>query len=228
MRRLRERRQEEAETLMARRESATAEANGARKRDSVGPRAAARSALDVMLTDAAIDDGGVRRFIKPTAAAKVAAALLRRPARLANRVGGLGQELGRIAAGRSEQAPAKSDRRFADPAWGENWLLRRLLQSYLATAETLDQLISDAELDWRTERQARFAAGNVLDAIAPTNFPWSNPAVLREIVDKGGAALPERHVPGAAPARQRRHEQVRGRRQPRAVAGIRGVADGGL
>ena len=45
------------------------------------------------------------------------------------------------------------------------------------------------ELDWRTERQARFAANNVLDALAPTNFPWSNPVVLREIVDQGGANL---------------------------------------
>ena len=51
----------------------------------------------------------------------------------------------------------------------------------------VDRLISDAELDWRTERQARFAAGNVLDALAPTNFPWSNPAVLKESIDAGGA-----------------------------------------
>lgn len=29
----------------------------------------------------------------------------------------------------------------------------------------------------------------MLDALAPTNFPWSNPAVLRETVDKGGANL---------------------------------------
>jgi poly[(R)-3-hydroxyalkanoate] polymerase subunit PhaC len=29
----------------------------------------------------------------------------------------------------------------------------------------------------------------VLDALAPTNFPWSNPVVLRETVDQGGANL---------------------------------------
>jgi polyhydroxyalkanoate synthase len=157
--------------------------------NSVGARAAARSALDVMLTDAAIDDGGVARFLKPAAAGKVAVALARRPRRLARRVGRLGGELGRVAAGSSESAPAKGDRRFADQAWQDNWLLRRVLQSYLAAVETVDDLISDAELDWRGERQARFAAGNILDALAPTNFPWSNPAVLREIVDTGGANL---------------------------------------
>ena len=55
--------------------------------------------------------------------------------------------------------------------------------------ETVDGLIDDAGVDWRTERQARLAAGNVMDALAPTNFPWSNPAVLREIVNTGGANL---------------------------------------
>jgi polyhydroxyalkanoate synthase len=163
---------------------------GATRRQSpVGARAAARSALDVMLTDAALEDGGLRRFIKPRAALEVAAGLARRPHLVASRLSGLGQELMRAAAGRSQLAPAKGDRRFADPAWSENWLLRRLLQSYLATADSLDALIGDAQLDWRTERQARFAAGNVLDALAPTNFPWSNPVVLREIVDKGGTNL---------------------------------------
>ena len=176
-------------TSTSKSKEAAAEAGGDREGDSIGARAAARSALDVMLTDAAIDDGGVHRGVKPTAAVKVAAALARHPGRLAGRVSGLGQEVARAAAGRSAKAPAKGDRRFADPAWSENWLLRRLLQSYLAAVEAVDELIDDAQLDWRTERQARFAAGNILDALAPTNFPWSNPAVLREIVDKGGANL---------------------------------------
>jgi polyhydroxyalkanoate synthase subunit PhaC len=157
--------------------------------EAVGAQAAARSALDVMLTDAALDEGGVGRFIKPTAAAKVAVKLARRPGRLAGRVRELGGEVGRAALGRSQLAPAKGDKRFADPAWQGNWLLRRVLQAYLAAAGTVEQLITDADLDWRTERQARFAATNILDALSPTNFPWSNPAVLHEIVDTGGANL---------------------------------------
>src|SRR6188474_1828051 len=97
---------------------------------SSGPRLAAQSALDVMLTDAAVEQGSVGRFIQPVASAKVAAKLALHP----NRV--------------------------ADRAWQQNWLLRRLLQSYLVTAETVDGLITDADLSWRTERQARFAANN--------------------------------------------------------------------
>ncbi|MET0816040.1 MAG: hypothetical protein ABWZ67_00720 [Solirubrobacteraceae bacterium] len=86
-------------------------------------------------------------------------------------------------------APARGDRRFGDPAWPQNWLLRRVLQGYLSAADAVDGVISAPELDWQTERQARFAAGNVLDAVAPTNFPWSNPTVFKAIVDDGGANL---------------------------------------
>jgi polyhydroxyalkanoate synthase len=160
-----------------------------RQRNGIGARAAARSALDVMLTDAATEQSGAGRFLQPTAAGKVIASLARRPNRVGRRVGDLGAEVARVIQGRSEVAPAKGDRRFADRGWQENWLLQRLMQGYLAASETVDGLIDDAELDWRTERQARFAAGNILDALAPTNFPWSNPVVMRETIDRGGANL---------------------------------------
>jgi polyhydroxyalkanoate synthase subunit PhaC len=154
-----------------------------------GVRAGARAGLDVLLTDAAVGNGGSSRFVQPRAAAAVTAGLVRRPRTVTRRVGALAAELARAAAGRSELAPVKGDRRFNDAAWKQNWLLRRLLHAYLAVGETTDELISDAGLDWQVERQARFAAGNILDALAPTNFPWSNPAVLRETVDQGGANL---------------------------------------
>ena len=152
-----------------------------------GPRAAAAASLEVLLTDAAV--GGTPRFIAPRAIAGVAGGVARRPHRVLGRAAALGNDLTRVAVGRSERAPARGDRRFGDPAWQQNWLLRRVLQGYLSAAEAVDGVISDAELDWQTERQARFAAGNVLDAVAPTNFPWSNPTVLKAIIDEGGANL---------------------------------------
>src|ERR1700758_4583890 len=128
---------------------------------------AAHAGLDVMLSDAAAGGrtGGPSRFIAPGSGVKVGLGLVRRPGRVLARAGGLTAELARAAAGRSETAPAKGDRRFTDAAWEGNWILRRLLQSYLAVGETLDGLISDAEVDWRTERRARLVAGNVLDAL---------------------------------------------------------------
>jgi polyhydroxyalkanoate synthase len=155
---------------------------------SNGVRAGAQAGLDVLLTDAAVGSG-TRRFIQPRAVAAAGAGVARRPQRLVRRASGLGRELARVAAGRSTRAPGKGDRRFADTAWMGNWALRRLMQSYLAVGQCLDEVISDAELDWQTERQVRFAASNVLDALAPTNFPWSNPSVLRALVDEGGANL---------------------------------------
>jgi polyhydroxyalkanoate synthase subunit PhaC len=144
---------------------------------------AAGAGLDVLLTD------GDRHFLAPGATVKTVSRLARRPRRVARRAGGLTAELARVATGRSDTRPAKGDRRFGDPAWEGNWALRRLLQAYLAVGGAVDGLIDDAELDWRAERQARFAATNILDALAPTNFPWSNPAVLKETVDRGGLNL---------------------------------------
>jgi polyhydroxyalkanoate synthase subunit PhaC len=153
----------------------------------VSTAAAARGALEILLVDAAV--GGRRRFVPAGAAARTAAGLARRPRRPAARARTLGAELARVAAGRSQLRPAPGDRRFGDQAWGTNPLLRSLLQGYLAMGAAVDGLIADAELDWRDERQARFAAGNLLDALAPTNFPLTNPAVLREIIDHGGTNL---------------------------------------
>src|SRR3954454_2403908 len=141
-------------------------------RGARGMSEAAHAALAVISTAGLA--GGRSRFVRPGAAVGVAAGLARRPDRAARRVGHLGAELARVASGRSDVRPAKRDRRFADPAWESSWLFRRVLQAHLAVGEAVDGLISDAELDWRHERQARFAAGNLLDALAPSNFPWSN------------------------------------------------------
>jgi polyhydroxyalkanoate synthase len=165
-------------------ENATTEMNQSRTRRTGR---AARSGLDVLLSEA--ETGEPSRFIAPGAAVKVGAGLTRHPRRVAARAAGLAGELGRVVAGRSEAAPAKGDRRFADRAWEGNWLLRRMLQGYLAVGETVDGLITDADVEWRAERRARLTAGNVLDALAPTNFAFSNPTVIKETVDTGGGNL---------------------------------------
>ena len=132
---------------------------------------------------------GPPRFLAPGAAVRVGVGLARRPRRVAARTGRLVEELARTAVGRSQLAPARGDRRFTDPAWQGNWALRRVLQGYLAVEDTVDGLITDSQIDWRAERRARLAATNVMGALAPTNFPWSNPAVIKEIVDTGGDNL---------------------------------------
>jgi polyhydroxyalkanoate synthase subunit PhaC len=166
------------------REHTTAAAQPGRVRRTTD---AAHAGLDVMLSEAAT--GGPPRFIAPGAALKVGVGLTRHPGRAAARAAGLTAELRQVARGRSDIEPPRGDRRFTDPAWTQSWLFRRVLQSYLAVGETVDGLISDSDVDWRAQRRARLAAGNVIDALAPTNFAWSNPEVIKETINTGGENL---------------------------------------
>ena len=147
----------------------------------------AAATMDMLLADAALSTR--RRWFPGVAGARFATRLAVRPDRVARRGVGLAAEIGRIAAGRSSLAPAKGDRRFKDPAWAGNPAFRRLAQAYLAAGQTVDELITDTGLDTRAERRVRFAVENVLDAAAPTNFPLTNPAVLKATLDDGGANL---------------------------------------
>ena len=157
--------------------SSNGDGNGAGRHDG-GP-----AGLDAMLTEAV--RGPVRSWMPGTSGLKFAAKLAIRPDVTVRRSAQLGTELARIAIGRSEVAPGKRDRRFKDPAWSGNPALRRLVQSYLAVGRTTDRLICDADLDWRAERRVRFAAENVLDALAPSNSP-ANPEALKAALDTGG------------------------------------------
>ncbi|MEA2248148.1 MAG: poly[(R)-3-hydroxyalkanoate] polymerase subunit PhaC [Solirubrobacteraceae bacterium] len=147
-------------------------------------RAAGRGSLDQVLTDAALRPG--RRIFPGAAGVKAAAKLAARPATVARRGLELGTELAKITAGRSSLEPPRGDRRFKDPAWSENPAFRRLAQGYLAMAQAADRLLCDAGLDETSERRVRFAVENVVDALAPTNFPATNPAVLKTTIDTGG------------------------------------------
>jgi polyhydroxyalkanoate synthase subunit PhaC len=141
--------------------------------------------LDVLLTEATYSPR--QRFFAADATLNLGSSLVRRPRAVARRMGELARELGRVAAGDAEIAPPRGDRRFGDPAWQENPLFRRLMQGYLATGAALDGLISDAHLDIQTERRVRFPVENIVDALSPSNFPWSNPAAIKAAVSTRGA-----------------------------------------
>ena len=149
--------------------------------------AEAAAPLDVLLVDAAL--GPVRRFVPDMSTAKWAVSLARQPRMTARRLGGLGKEAGRIVAGTSTLGPAKGDRRFADVAWTENAVLRRLVQLYLAGGRTLDQLVADGDLDPRDRKRVRFLLENLVEAIAPSNVPLVNPASAKAVIDTAGLSL---------------------------------------
>ena len=93
------------------------------------------------------------------------------PGAVAGRAGRLARELGSVVAGRSHRAPARADKRFTDPAWQQSPLLHRIMQGYLAAAETADGLLDDADLDWRDNDKMRFVADNLVAFLAPSNNP---------------------------------------------------------
>jgi hypothetical protein len=131
--------------------------------------------LDALLIDAAL--GSARRFVPDLSTAKLGVALVRKPRTTARRLGSLVAETGRIAIGTSTVTPSRRDRRFADAAWTSNPLLRRIVQLYLAGAQTADELVADADLDWRDDTRMRFQTENLVEAVSPSNVPLVNPAV---------------------------------------------------
>ena len=141
-------------------------------------------ALDLLLADGAL--GVLRRFRPDGATLRLAASLARNPQSVAGQAALLGTELGRIATGRSQVAPQRKDRRFADPAWTHNPLLKRAMQAYLTTAQAAELMLATADLDWRDGERLRFVLANVIAAASPSNNPLLNPAGLKALVDTGG------------------------------------------
>ncbi len=111
---------------------------------------------------------------------------------ISSETAGLWQELLRIAVGSSDIAPAKGDRRFADPAWSQNPAFHRLSQTYLAVGASLGRLVDifDSDLaNWRQAENARFAVNLLVSSLAPTNALLTNPAALKRAFDTGGQSL---------------------------------------
>src|SRR3954469_25062327 len=126
------------------------------------------------------------RLMPNVAWSRFALSLAKQPRTVASRAGSLGRELLSIAEGRSGLAPAKGDKRFADPAWRGNPLLRRTMQAYLATNNTVEQLFSDANLDWRDAERIRFVLDVLTEGLAPSNNPILNPLGWKALIDTGG------------------------------------------
>lgn len=115
-------------------------------------------------------------------------ALTHSPGRIV-RGGSLAAELGSALAGRATFEPVKGDKRFTDPAWASNAIYRRLGQAYLAVERAILEAVEDADVDWPTRERARFAAGILASALAPTNTLAGNPSALKHAFDTGGMSL---------------------------------------
>ena len=86
--------------------------------------------------------------------------------------------------------PERGDRRFRDPAWGDNALFDFIKQSYLLTSRWLVETVNQLEgSDEKTRQKIDFYTRQFVDAIAPSNFVATNPEVLRATLESGGENL---------------------------------------
>ncbi|RJG08972.1 alpha/beta fold hydrolase [Pseudomonas cavernicola] len=132
---------------------------------------------------------GVRPADLLGAAGSLFKAVGKTPLKAGLHLGSYLKELRDIATGTSEVAPNPRDKRFADPAWQSNFLLRALMQSHLAGNDELRRFIDSANLDPLDRGRAQFIASLLFDALAPSNLLLTNPTALRKLVDTGGMNL---------------------------------------
>ncbi|MGK6320766.1 PHA/PHB synthase family protein [Sphingomonas sp. DT-204] len=82
------------------------------------------------------------------------------------------------------------DKRFKAPEWREQPLFDFIRQSYFTIAEHLVKGVDALEgVDSRQKEQIRFATRGFIDAMSPTNFPATNPEVLKKIAETRGESL---------------------------------------
>ncbi len=143
--------------------------------------------LDLLLTDSVF--GIARRMLPTRSWLRLGASLAGAPHFLLGRGRGLAVELADITRGTSTRSPARADQRFADPAWSGNPLLRRIMQTHLAVAETAGKLLVDADLEWRDRERLQFVLDNAVEAAAPSNNPLLNPLGYKAVIDTGGTSV---------------------------------------
>jgi polyhydroxyalkanoate synthase len=85
--------------------------------------------------------------------------------------------------------PGKGDRRFKDDAWAATPYYDLLKQSYLLGSKQLTDFVEQAQVDERTKLQLKFHARQFIDAMSPSNFPATNPEVIRTAIQTRSASL---------------------------------------
>jgi polyhydroxyalkanoate synthase len=88
----------------------------------------------------------------------------------------------------ARQAP-RGERRFKDEAWSHSPYYELLKKSYLSTSKQLSECIDHAQVDDRSKLQLRFYARQFIDAMSPSNFPATNPEVIRTAIQTRSASL---------------------------------------
>jgi polyhydroxyalkanoate synthase len=78
---------------------------------------------------------------------------------------------------------------FKDPAWQNNPAFSAAKDSYLQLRKAAEKAIEEADLDPAARRKAELSVKVYFDAVAPTNFFFTNPAAIRKAFETGGLSV---------------------------------------
>jgi len=131
---------------------------------------------------------GLRRKDLLTTARMVLTQAIRQPFHSAKHVAHFGLELKNVLFGKSTLTPDSDDRRFVDPAWSQNPLYRRYLQTYLAWRKELHDWIDDSSLSAQDISRGHFVITLMTEAMSPTNGA-ANPAAVKRFFETGGKSI---------------------------------------
>ena len=86
--------------------------------------------------------------------------------------------------------PDPRDKRFSDPEWSSNQYFDFLKQAYLLTADWAKYLVEHADqLDPTVRQKAEFYTRQIVNALAPSNFIFTNPELLRTTLSRSAENL---------------------------------------
>jgi polyhydroxyalkanoate synthase subunit PhaC len=86
--------------------------------------------------------------------------------------------------------PAKNDKRFKDKEWTDNSFYDFIKQVYLVSSRWAQDMVQAADgVDPHTKQKAKFYIDNIANALSPSNFPMTNPEVLRSTLESSGENL---------------------------------------
>jgi polyhydroxyalkanoate synthase subunit PhaC len=86
--------------------------------------------------------------------------------------------------------PDPRDKRFTDPEWSTNQYFDFLKQAYLVTADWAKHLVDEAnQLDPSVRQKADFYMRQIVNAVSPSNFVFTNPELLRTTLKENAENL---------------------------------------
>lgn len=84
----------------------------------------------------------------------------------------------------------EGDRRFRAEEWSSNPVFRHIKEAYALGADYLETLLDPQDvLEDKEAEKLGFFTQQFIDAMAPTNFPATNPEVVRETIESKGENL---------------------------------------